>query len=399
MPSRATLPAEPPALLVAAQSGRALAAAARRAGYVPLVADLFGDEDTLDLAADHRLVRGRFGLGLAEGDVIPALEALATGWHGEIRGLVLGSGFESAQKLMAALEGRFPVLGASAETVSRLKDPFAFASLLGELGVPHPEVAPMPTAGHGLWLSKRQGGSGGGHIRIAGQAACRGRYAQRALSGRPFAAAFLADGRSAEIIAFTEQWTAPSRHAPWRYGGAVGPVELPASIVRAIESAVRAIVAAVGLRGLASADVLIDGEDWRLLEINPRPGATLDLLDRGKTPLLSSHVAASEGHLLPVEDRPPGAAGSIILYVPRTIASVGPVPWPAYVADRPKVGTTIRAGQPVCTVTAAGCDPAEVRSLLERRAANVFGMLEHGHSIAKRLRRPSVRERSGEAAG
>ncbi|MGA6998581.1 MAG: tetrahydromethanopterin C1 transfer protein, partial [Pseudolabrys sp.] len=34
-------------VLIAAASGRALAAGARRAGYVPLVVDGFGDQDTL----------------------------------------------------------------------------------------------------------------------------------------------------------------------------------------------------------------------------------------------------------------------------------------------------------------------------------------------------------------
>ena len=38
------------AILIAAQSGRALAEAARRAGLRPFVADLFGDSDTLALS-------------------------------------------------------------------------------------------------------------------------------------------------------------------------------------------------------------------------------------------------------------------------------------------------------------------------------------------------------------
>ena len=42
------------AVLIAAQSGRALAQAARRAGLRPFVLDLFGDEDTLALAEAHR---------------------------------------------------------------------------------------------------------------------------------------------------------------------------------------------------------------------------------------------------------------------------------------------------------------------------------------------------------
>jgi uncharacterized protein len=36
-----------PAILIAAITGRSLAAAARRAGFRPLVADLFNDADTL----------------------------------------------------------------------------------------------------------------------------------------------------------------------------------------------------------------------------------------------------------------------------------------------------------------------------------------------------------------
>jgi predicted ATP-grasp superfamily ATP-dependent carboligase len=399
MPSRATLQGEAPALMIAAQSGRALAAAARRAGFVPLVADLFGDDDTIALAAAHRLLRGRFGIGLAEGDVVPALDTLAAGWPGEVRGLVLGSGFERAPGLMAMLERRFDLIGASAEAVRRLKDPVGFAALLGALGVPHPEVAPVPVPGHGLWLSKRRGGSGGGHIRVAGPGPRKGCYAQRAVTGTPHAAAFLADGRSAEVIAMTEQWSAPSRHAPWRFGGAVGPVSLPRCVAGAVDMALSAVVAAVGLKGLASADILVDGERWWLLEINPRPGATLDLLDRGTVPLLARHLAASAGHLPPVEDRPPGAAGSMILYAPRAIASVGPVAWPSFVADRPRAGTAIRAGQPVCTVAATGDDPAEIRSLLERRAADVFGLLRHEHASAERFRPPAERQFPGEAAG
>jgi len=44
------LPADGASLLVVAVSGRALAASARRAGLVPLVADFFADADTRRIA-------------------------------------------------------------------------------------------------------------------------------------------------------------------------------------------------------------------------------------------------------------------------------------------------------------------------------------------------------------
>ena len=64
-------------MLIAAVSGRALAAAARRAGYVPLVADFFADDDTRHIAHACRkldtLKRGFKWKALGS-----ALEALAT---------------------------------------------------------------------------------------------------------------------------------------------------------------------------------------------------------------------------------------------------------------------------------------------------------------------------------
>ncbi|HEX8417993.1 MAG TPA: tetrahydromethanopterin C1 transfer protein, partial [Methylobacterium sp.] len=82
------------AILIAAQSGRALAQAARRAGLRPLVVDLFGDSDTLALAEHHRWAGGRFGSGRLGGEaVLAALDELAGLSRTPPIGIVLGSGF------------------------------------------------------------------------------------------------------------------------------------------------------------------------------------------------------------------------------------------------------------------------------------------------------------------
>ncbi|MDT9047034.1 hypothetical protein RSW36_28355, partial [Escherichia coli] len=66
------------AILIAAQSGRALAQAARRAGFRPFVLDLFGDEDTLALAEAHCALPGRFGAGTRDrAGVLAGLDALS----------------------------------------------------------------------------------------------------------------------------------------------------------------------------------------------------------------------------------------------------------------------------------------------------------------------------------
>ncbi len=57
-------------------------------------------------------------------------------------------------------------------------------------------------------------------------------------------------------------------------------------------SAVIGVARAFKIKGLASADFLVNGDEALLLEINPRPGATLDIFDCGATPLLRLHLEA-----------------------------------------------------------------------------------------------------------
>jgi predicted ATP-grasp superfamily ATP-dependent carboligase len=371
-------PAEAPALLVAAQSGRALAAAARRAGFAPYVADLFGDMDTLALSAGYRPLTGRLGRGIAAAGVLAALDALAVQAAGPVLGVVLGSGFEGRPALVAAIAERFALLGTSAASTARVKDPAEFATACARHQVPHPPISFAPVEEPGLWLVKQAGGSGGSHIKPAPPAGLpRGCYAQRRLPGMPVSLAVLADGRDAQVIAATRQWTAPSARAPWRYGGAIEPGPVSAGLAAEMADAISRLVPEFGLRGLISADCLVDGERWWLLEINPRPGATLDVIDRRPTPLLLRHIAAVRGNLGPADPAPAEAAGAMIVYAPAAVERVAGVAWPDYVMDRPPPGSRIPAGAPVATVRATASAPSTVRALLDARAAEVLRLIQH----------------------
>ncbi|MGU3538338.1 ATP-grasp domain-containing protein [Methylobacterium sp. A54F] len=371
------------AVLIAAQSGRALAEAARRAGLRPYVADLFGDADTRALAEAHRPLPGRFGTGrLGAEAVLGALDALAEEAGGAPLGLVLGSGFEGAPDLMATLARRHRLIGAEPACVAALKDPLAFAALCARLGVPHPAVSLGPVAEPAAWLLKRVGGSGGSHIRAATRArAPAGSYFQARVPGIAHALNFLGDGRRLLPLAVTEQWSAPSALRPFRYAGALarGRDEAPALAPRLaaeIAAAVERIVAATGLRGLASADLLVDGADWWLTEINPRPGATLDVLDRRGLPLLAAHVEAHFGSLPAPGPAPVDAAGAQICYGARDHRTLPALPWPDFVRDRPGAGTAVGRDAPLCTVLAAGRDAGAVRAQLRERAAIVHALLD-----------------------
>src|SRR5690606_40798103 len=96
-PLPASLPNSAPSLLIAAVSGRSLAAAARRAGYRPLVADLFCDLDTVDLAEKTVRVSGALEGGLAAEGLAEALQGLSDGETPAA--LICGSGFEEHPEL------------------------------------------------------------------------------------------------------------------------------------------------------------------------------------------------------------------------------------------------------------------------------------------------------------
>ncbi|MBB2960216.1 ATP-grasp domain-containing protein [Methylobacterium sp. R2-1] len=344
--------------------------------------DLFGDEDTLALAERHRPLPGRFGAGRRDrAGVLAGLDDLSEQAGGAL-GVVLGSGFEGAPDLIAEIAARHRLLGAGAETVAALKDPFRFAALCERLAVPHPAVSAGPVTQRGAWLVKRAGGCGGAHIRASAAGAVPpGHYLQARMPGRAFALNFLSDGRRIEPLALTEQWQSPSPLRPFRYAGALargrdeaGPV--PASLVAEIAEAAHRLARATGLTGLASADCLVDGERWWLLEINPRPGATLDVLDRRPTPLLIHHIEAALGRMPSIEAAPADATGAEICYAAQTRAAMPPLDWPDHVRDRPRAGSLVARDAPLCTVTASGPDAAAVKEELRARAEQVRALLE-----------------------
>ncbi len=357
-------------VLVAALSGRALALAARRAGAVPVVLDLYGDEDTAEAAAACLKLRpGRYGF-----DGALLLEAVAL-FAAERRGLVYGAGFEGDIELLRGIAALTPLIGNPPAVVAEIKDPLGFAALLRRLGVPHPEITLAPPRGGG-WLSKQAGGSGGSHILPAETATAASRtYFQRQVPGHPLSVLFVADGTHARIIGYSEQWTDPSPGHPFRYGGCVGPVRPAPPLRNTLEEVCEAITGAARLVGLNSLDLLVEGANFQVLEVNPRPGATLDILDHGELPLWHCHRLGVEGRLPPTRPLPREARAASILYAPCPIVIPPGFAWPAWAADRSPGGTVIAASDPLCTIHATAGNASAARLAAARQARHLLDQL------------------------
>lgn len=368
-------------VLIAAFSGRALAQSARRAGYRPLVADAFGDADTRAASDEFRVVDGAARIGFRTKPLVTALESLAAGAATPPIGLVLGSGFEDKTRLVAALASRHRLLGCDAETIRACKQPDVLMPLLDRLGIPHPptQLTAPDSSSDANWLSKRIGGSGGRHIRrCEGTNAIRPRrYFQKELDGTRLSIGGVFSAGGARIAA-TSQWTAPSSREPFRYGGAASLPPIDAELFGQMTAAATAVANALALTGMASFDFIVLDGIAHLVDVNPRPGAALDVLDDDDGYAFNAHVLACNGaYVPPMRRRLNEARAAAVMHADRGNVTAGAINWPDWSADRPAPGTDIHEGDPIATAfaTADTSDNAEqlVRTRLAELETLVYG--------------------------
>jgi predicted ATP-grasp superfamily ATP-dependent carboligase len=353
-------------LLIAAISGRALAAAARRAGYRPLVADFFCDTDTVAMAERVQKLPGDLQNGVDEKRLIETLRQLAG--NDRPAAVVLGSGFERKAEMVEEVARHFRLAGNGSAAIRRVKGPQSLAADCAELGIPHPafrwEAPPDPEN----WVVKTAGGAGGAHVRRAnGDARAAGRYFQRFVSGQSVSALFIGDGRSARIVGFSRQWTSPAPGTPYRYGGAVRLRRIDREDAAAIGGWLNGLTARAGLVGLCSADFIRNDDGYQLVEINPRPGATLDIFDSLETPLIEAHLRAARGEAYTIP-RFADSMASMVAYAAAPVAYFPEIVWPDWTADHQSPGTRLTAGDPVCTGFARGPNADATRRIVMAQA-------------------------------
>lgn len=361
--------------LVASLSGRALACSAARAGLAAHVIDLFADADTRQFAASATALPQ----GLDSADLIDAAHAVDPEHELPV---VYGGGFESCPDRLRALCEHRALCGNAPDVLDALRDPHRVSETLAALGIPQPESrfsAPDDAPG---WLIKRAGSSGGVHVRDASTGrALQGEYYQRRLEGRTLSVTLLADGSTAQVIGYAEQWSNPNESAreddgdgpaAYRFDGAVSLLahDLPGALRAEIEDATTRLSAALGLRGLNALDVIVSGAswgtEWALIDINARPGFCFELHEAALAPgdsLFNQHCMAVQGRLPTAPHHAPGDRHAhAIVYATRVIElSSTPIEWPSWTTDRPCGAQRIEPGEPICTVHAWASTAADAR--------------------------------------
>jgi predicted ATP-grasp superfamily ATP-dependent carboligase len=360
-------------LAVAAVSARMLAEAAALDGYSVVALDLFGDADTRRVSAHWGPIGAADALQIDPARVLEALQALARQHGDAVIGWVPGGGLEAHPELLEAGARLLPLIGTPADAVRRVRDPDQFFGALVAHGIPHPTVRRDAPAHAEGWLLKDARGCGGWHIRRATAVRelvppSRSRYFQREMPGVPMSATFIANGEQAMLLGINELIVRPVGARPHVYGGCIGPVAVAPDLARRVGDAVHLLSAEFDLRGWCSIDFICDGDALGVLEVNPRPPASLSLYaQRG---LIDAQLHACLQGVLPRPGafQPRRMAGLEIVWARRalTLAPAGA----QHLASRPDVhdlpaaGARFAAGDPICSLSAAGDGAEQLRALL-----------------------------------
>ena len=380
-----------PTIAVAAISARAMAQAAANDGFKVVALDLFGDIDTCRAVSRWLPIGTPGSLQIDGASVMAALRTLAEeGAGGEpVLGWIAGSGFEGEPDLLEEGAAVLPLIGTAPTAVRRLRDPAAFFGFLSAHVMPFPQVLLQPPEDPAGWLMKDAHGCGGWHVRHApwsmDEPPSSHHYFQREMPGLPMSATFVANGRDVHVLGFNEQSVRRFGTRPYVFCGAIGPVPMADDISDRVASIARALTVEFELRGLCSLDFMRDGDTIGVLEINPRPPASMSLYrwPDGSPGVMQAHVRAClQGELPPSTLSSSGQdiEGIEIVFARQPIeldaaAAERLAAWPG-LCDVPAAGQRFDIDDPVCTLTASGTSAEQVRARLNEGRERLLQSLE-----------------------
>lgn len=364
----------PDELLIISSSARMLAQSARRAGITVYALDRFADADTRALCERVFKVPSQ-----KEGFDIPSLlTAIEVLDPDRKLPVLIGSGLDGCAPVIERIAGRRPLMGNGAKLFRLYKNPVRFFKILRQAHLAYPETSFIPPACPDEWLMKFGGSEGGKGVHLPGKSKESGRrYYQRRIASPGYSALFLANGACARIIGFNQLDPLSSAQRPFLFRGARNGILMNGDQRHQIASGLDYLVTKTGLKGLGSLDFVLDANARPLvLEINPRPSATLSLFDEVYDGgLVKAHLEACQGKSLPESQELVESRGFRVIIAEQDLTIPSGFNWPLWSTDHPHAGDTILRGQPLCTVHAGAADGEALEQLLCQRANQLSARL------------------------
>lgn len=375
-------------LIVVGASARAFAWSAARAGWSVHAADLFRDADLIGAAAAAVRVGGT--------DSPPYPAGLIDVVRGFPRAIWCYTGaLENHPDTVAALARLRPLAGNGPDTLPRVRDAALLARAVRAAGLEFPETYGHPDGlpADGSFVVKPRAGAGGRGVATwhGGAAPAHACWWQRLVRGAACSAAYAVSGRGSRLLGFSTQLLGE----PWcRARGFTwcGSVTEPLATLSDRLLGQVAVLGAVladdfGLVGLVGVDMVVDPVGrLHVIEINPRPTASMELVERVTgSPIARAHLESC-GIDGPRDDDGPTPVPRV--WSKAVLFATAPVPtatvaraaasltasWSAAdaapaIADVPAPGAMLSTGAPLVTVFAAGRSAEDSLATLRERVA------------------------------
>jgi methenyltetrahydromethanopterin cyclohydrolase len=338
-------------VLIVASSGRMLAQAARKTNLVPLVIDLFADQDTQEIAEKVIQLKD-FSLPSLQREVVKLLTEF------NFKSIIYGSGLENQLKSLAWLKTQAKVHGNTADVNAQYLDNKSLFKNLDRLNIAYPKVSFASLSTKQPYLIKSSKVSGGQGIKLCTNEIRKGEYYQQYKQGESGSILFLAAKQGTQIIGFHRQWTLSRSN--FSFAKIIKQNILPLQQTEQVIVWVNKLVKTYDLKGLGSLDFIWDGQQCYFLEVNCRPPASMILYP--ELDLLNAHM--TEKFVLGKVK--PTIRGLQILYA-TSDCWVELSKWPSWSFDRPQKKVGIKSGQPICSIMADGKTVRQVEKNLKNR--------------------------------
>ena len=275
-------------------SVRALVQSARRGGLACVGFDRFGDWDARLVCPMARITQW---------SAIPEhpQARCVTDW-------ILAGDLECHPETVRTLDARWSRIGIGWHNLARCRDLETICDVANQSGLLTPEWQHTPPADPAGWLRKPMIGAGGVGIdwarspSAAAPSLASPVVFQKFVPGQAISILYLTRGRSTHYVGACYQLLGrdvPGSPTPFGFLGAIGPIPLPNKLKHRTDTFGERWADVVGLQGLWGIDAVWDASgELHLIEINPRPTATVDVYESAGMcqSLISEHLRGDSGN-------------------------------------------------------------------------------------------------------
>jgi len=363
-------------ILLLALSARILAESAVRGGWYPVSIDLFADSDVQMLGDSIKVTAT--DLGFCKTALLAAIKQVCKDTPKPK--LIYGGGVDGHPDIIECIREYTDVIGNTPDTLGIINSPKKFFRLLASLDIPHPETCikkPASTSGWLLKCPRSEGGKGIYPAENVEKIRSDG-YFQRQIYGHSLSALFLANGVEFRIIGFNTQWTRQLGKHAFCLSGIMNVTVLTDAQKEQVADHLEKLIKSAPLKGLGSIDFILEDGYCKVLEINPRPSASLALYDLDYPQgLLNAHVRAADGQPLDEVVMPKCVRAMETVYSHRVCVVPNRPGWPNWIKDRPWPESTVALDVPLCTITASGVTRSFVEKQLKNRKNKLRGWVDN----------------------